>query len=68
MLTLYGRGNNFVIRNSMFDIRYSSREHGKFIILELPTAEELAKHMRRIQRPSANDFLCQDDDAEKNKK
>jgi hypothetical protein len=36
---------NFVIRNSMFDIRYSFREDGKFIILELPTAEELAKHI-----------------------
>jgi hypothetical protein len=37
--------NNFIIRHSMFDIRYSFREHGKFIILELPIAEELAKHL-----------------------
>jgi hypothetical protein len=46
MLKLYGRGKNFIIRNSMFDIRYSFREHGKCIILELPTAEELAKHLQ----------------------
>jgi hypothetical protein len=25
---------NFVIRNSLFDIRYSFQAHGKFIILE----------------------------------
>ena len=45
MLKLYDRGKNFIIRNSMFDIRYSFREHGKFIIPELPTTEELAKHL-----------------------
>jgi hypothetical protein len=45
MLKLSGRRNNFVVRHSMFDIRYSFREHGKFIILELPTAEEPAKHI-----------------------
>jgi hypothetical protein len=52
MLKLYGRGKNFIIRNSMFDIRYSFREHGKLIFLELPTAEELAKHVREIKIPS----------------
>jgi hypothetical protein len=46
MLMLYGRGKYFIVRNSMFDIRYSFREHGKLIILELPAAEELAKHLQ----------------------
>jgi hypothetical protein len=45
MLKLYGRGKNFIIRNSMFDIRYSFMKHDTFIILELRTAEELAKHL-----------------------
>jgi hypothetical protein len=41
---------NFIIRNSLFDIRYSFKEHGKSIILELPTAEELAKHLGAAQK------------------
>jgi hypothetical protein len=36
MLKLFCSGENFIIRNSMFDIRYSFREHGKLIILKLP--------------------------------
>jgi outer membrane lipoprotein carrier protein len=48
MMKIYGRGEYFIIRNSMFDIRYSFREHVKLILLELPTAEELAKHLRRL--------------------
>jgi hypothetical protein len=32
----------FIIRNSLFDIRYSFQAHGKFIILELTTAEYLS--------------------------
>jgi hypothetical protein len=47
MLKLHGRGKDFIIHNSMFDIRYSFRQHCKLIILELPTAEELAKHLPR---------------------
>jgi hypothetical protein len=42
MLELYGRGKDFIIRNSMFDIRYPFKVRGKSIILELPTADELA--------------------------
>jgi iron complex transport system substrate-binding protein len=42
----------------MFDIRYSFREHGKFIILELPTVEELAKHLRHIMLFLASCLLC----------
>jgi hypothetical protein len=34
-----------IIRNSLFDIRYSLSAHGKFIILELTTAKELAKNL-----------------------
>jgi hypothetical protein len=45
MLKLIGQRNNFIIQNSLFDIRYSLRAHGTFIILELPTAEGLAKHL-----------------------
>jgi hypothetical protein len=44
-MKLYGRGKYFIIRNSMFDIRYFFGEHGKYIFLELLTAEELAKHL-----------------------
>jgi hypothetical protein len=32
---------NFIIRNSLFDIRYSLRAYGKCIINELPAAEGL---------------------------
>jgi hypothetical protein len=39
------QGKYFIIRNSLFDIRYSFQAHGKFIILELPAAEELAKRL-----------------------
>jgi hypothetical protein len=39
-------GESFIILNSMFDIRYSFREHGKFIILKSPTAKAWAKHLR----------------------
>jgi hypothetical protein len=34
----------------MFAIRYFFREHDKFNILELPTAESLAKHLRSAFR------------------
>jgi hypothetical protein len=37
---------NFIIRNSLFDIRYSFGAYGELIVLELPTAKELAKHLR----------------------
>jgi hypothetical protein len=37
MLKLHGREKNFIIRNSMFDIRYSFKNHGKVLIPELPT-------------------------------
>jgi hypothetical protein len=57
MLKLYDRGKNFIIHNSMFDIRYSFREQDKFIILELPTAEELAKHL-----PESDAMACFQDD------
>jgi hypothetical protein len=40
---------NFIIHNSLFDIRYSFQTNGKFIILELTTAEEPAKHFPIIQ-------------------
>jgi hypothetical protein len=40
MMKLYCRGKNFIIRHSLFDIRYSFREYGTFIVLELPTAKE----------------------------
>jgi hypothetical protein len=33
------------LHHSKFQVRYSFREHGKFYFLELPTAEELAKHL-----------------------
>jgi hypothetical protein len=36
---------NFIMRNSLFDIRYSLRAHGKFMIHELPTGEGLAKQL-----------------------
>jgi hypothetical protein len=39
---------NFVIRNSLFDIRYSFQAHGKPIILELRTAEESAKPLIKL--------------------
>jgi hypothetical protein len=39
------QGKDFIILNSMFDIRYYFRKQGKSIILELPTVEELAKHL-----------------------
>jgi hypothetical protein len=45
MLKAYGGEKNFIIRNSLFDIPYSFRRHGKFIILEILTAEELTKHL-----------------------
>jgi hypothetical protein len=35
----------------LFDIRYSLRTPGKHIILELPSAEELAKHLQIAKRP-----------------
>jgi hypothetical protein len=44
MLKLYDRREDLIIRIFMFDIRYSSKEHDKCTILELPAAEELAKH------------------------
>jgi len=44
-LKLKGQTKNFITRNSLFDIRYSFGKHGKQIIVELPTAEELAKHL-----------------------
>jgi hypothetical protein len=47
MLKLQGSGTTFVIRSSMFDIRYSFRKRGKPVFLELPTSEELAKHLRK---------------------
>jgi hypothetical protein len=37
---------NVIIRNSLFDIRYSFQAHGKFIGLELTIVEERAKHLR----------------------
>jgi hypothetical protein len=40
---------NFIIRNSLFDIRYSFQAHGKFIILKLTTAEEPAKHLQFLR-------------------
>jgi hypothetical protein len=46
-------GKNFIIRYSMFDIQYSFRAYGKFIILELPTAKVLAKQLRRIRYHSS---------------
>jgi hypothetical protein len=45
---IWQREIDFILRNSMFDIRYPFRKHGKSIILELPTAEELAKQLRFI--------------------
>jgi hypothetical protein len=45
MLKLYAREKNCIIRNSMFGIRYSLRAYRKFIVLELPTIKELAKHL-----------------------
>jgi hypothetical protein len=39
---------NFIIRNSLFDIRYSFQAHGKPIILELRIAEELAKPLIKL--------------------
>jgi hypothetical protein len=39
------RRKNFIIQNSLFDIRYSLRADGKRIIHELPTAEGLAKYL-----------------------
>jgi len=41
-------GKNFIIRHSLFDIRYSIMEHGKHIVPELPTAEESAKHLQKF--------------------
>jgi hypothetical protein len=38
-----GHRRNFNIQNSLFDIRYSFTAHCKFIILQLPIAEELAQ-------------------------
>jgi hypothetical protein len=32
----------------LFDIRYSFQAHGKFFILELPTAAALAKHLHSL--------------------
>jgi hypothetical protein len=45
---------NFIIRNSLFDIRYSFQTHGKFIILELTTPEEPAKQLRMINNHSSD--------------
>jgi hypothetical protein len=38
-------GENLIVRNSLFDIRYSFRAYGKPDILELPTAKELAQRL-----------------------
>jgi hypothetical protein len=35
MLKRYVRGKNFIIRHSVFDIRYSFRAHGKPVVIEL---------------------------------
>jgi hypothetical protein len=39
---------NLIIRNSLFDIRYSFRAYGKLIVLEVPTTKILAKHLPPI--------------------
>jgi hypothetical protein len=41
-------GENFIIRHSLFDIRYFFGAHGKPVVIELPTAKELAKHLLKI--------------------
>jgi len=46
MVKLYARKENFIIRNSLFDIRHRFRAYSKLIVLELPTAKVLAKHLR----------------------
>jgi hypothetical protein len=46
MLKRYVRGENFIIRHSLFDIRYSFSVHCKPVVVESPTAKELAKHLR----------------------
>jgi hypothetical protein len=46
MLKLTGQRKNLIILNSMFDIRYSLRAYGKFIISELPAAKELAEPLQ----------------------
>jgi hypothetical protein len=46
MLKLYDVGENFIIRNSLFDIRYSFRVYRKLIVLKLPITKELAKYLR----------------------
>jgi hypothetical protein len=46
MLKRYVRGINFIIRYSLFDIRYSFRAHGTPVVIELPTAKELAKYLQ----------------------
>jgi hypothetical protein len=52
MLKLLGQRKNVIIRNSLFDIRYSFSAHGKFIIHKLPTAEGLPKHLRFFESGS----------------
>jgi hypothetical protein len=41
----YVIGENFIIRHSLFDIRYSFRAYGKPVVIELPATNELAKHL-----------------------
>jgi hypothetical protein len=48
---------NFIIRNSLFDIRYSLRAHGKFMIHELPTGEGLAKQLLFFGNASSVCFI-----------
>jgi hypothetical protein len=53
-----GSGITFIIRNCMSDIRFSFRNHGALIILELPAAEELAKHKPKfVVRKQRNRLL-----------
>jgi hypothetical protein len=52
MLNLYNSG-----KTSSFEIPYSIflQGHGKLIILELPTAEELAKHLPFLSSQDAHE-------------
>jgi len=50
MMKLFLCSIGFSIRHSLFDIRYSLRAHGQFIILQLPTAEGLVKHLQNFLR------------------
>jgi hypothetical protein len=52
------RMKNFIIRNSLFDIRYCLSVHGKLNILELPTAEELVKRLLYFYLRPASARAC----------